>query len=95
MKLIEIQRIRKLREFKQGPYSIRVKLENPGDEFQEFLKVKISEGEKEVAHAIFKQWEGKAKWEQLNINVHEDSKKGQLRDMIYDAASNAGYFVRD
>lgn len=95
MKLIEIQRMKTLREFRQGPYKIKVKLENPGDEFQEFLKVKIAEGDNELAHAIFKQWDGKSKWEPLNINITEHSLKGKLRDMIYDAAANAGYFVKD
>ncbi len=95
MKLIEIQRMKTLREFRQGDYRIQVKLENPGDEFQEFLKVKVTEGENELAHAIFKQWQGKTKWEPLNINVTEQNKKGELRDMIYDAAANAGYFVKD
>lgn len=95
MKLIEIQRLKTLREFRQGDYRIKVKLENPGDEFQEFLKVKVLEGDNEVAHAIFKQWQGKTHWEPLNINVTEHNKRGQLRDVIYDAASNAGYFIKD
>ena len=95
MKLIEIQRMKKLREFKQGPYSISVKLEHPGDEFQEFLKVKIREGDKEVAKGIFKQWQGKTQWEPLNINVTEHKLKGTMRDMVYTAASNAGYFIKD
>lgn len=84
-----------LREFRQGDYRIQVKLENPGDEFQEFLKVKVIEGDDEIAKATFKQWQGKTKWEPLNINVTEYSKKSKLRDIIYDAASNAGFFVRD
>lgn len=95
MKLIEIQRMKTLREFRQGDYRIKVKLENPGDEFQEFLKVRISEGDNEVARAVFKQWQGKTHWEPLNINITERERKGQLRDMIYDAATNAGYFVKD
>ena len=95
MKLIEIQRMKTLREFRLGDYRIQVKLENPGDEFQEFLKVKVIEGDNEVAKAIFKQWQGKTKWEPLNINVTEHDKKSKLRDIIYDAASNAGFFVKD
>jgi hypothetical protein len=95
MKLIEIQRMKTLREFRQGDYRIQVKLENPGDEFQEFLKVKIAEGDKEIAKAVFKQWQGKTHWEPLNINITEHSLKGKLRELIYDAAANAGYYVKD
>lgn len=95
MKLIEIQRMRNFRKFREGNYSISVKLENPGDEFQEFLKIRITEDDNLVAKALFKQWQGKTKWEPLNINILEHSKKDKLRDMIYDAAINAGYFIKD
>lgn len=95
MKLIEIQRMRTLREFRQGPYRIKVKLENPGDEFREFLKIKVLEDDNEVARAIFKQWAGKSTWEPLNINITERERKNQLQNMIFDAATNAGYFVKD
>ncbi len=42
MKLLEIQRqMKKRRSFREGDYSISVMLEHPGDEFQEFLKIKV------------------------------------------------------
>ena len=95
MKLIEIQRMQNRKKFRAGNYSISVKLENPGDEFQEFLRVRITEGDNEIARGIFKQWQGKTHWEPLNINVTEHSLRAKMRDMIYDAASNAGYFIKD
>jgi len=95
MQLIEIQRGKALRKFREGNYSISVRLEHPGDEFREFLRINISEDGKIVAKALFKQWQGKTKWEPLNINITENSKKGTLREMIYTAAANAGFFIKE
>jgi len=96
MKLLEIQReIKQRRKFREGNYVIRVNLENPGDEFQEFLKIQIMEDGKIVAKAIFKQWKSGDKWEPLSITVTETKKKITLREMIYNAASSAGYFIKD
>lgn len=96
MKLLEIQRqMKKRRNFCEGNYSISVNLENPGDEFQEFLKIKITENGKIVAKAIFKQWSGKSLWEPLSITVENPKLKVTLREMIYNAASHAGFFIKD
>jgi hypothetical protein len=96
MKLLEIQRqMKKRRNFREGNYSISVNLEHPGDEFQEFLKVKITENNKLVAKAIFKQWAGKSKWEPLSITVENPQLKVTLREMMYNAAANAGFFIKD
>lgn len=96
MKLLEIQRqLKKRRSFREGNYSIVVNLEHPGDEFQEFLKVQVMEDGKQVARAIFKQWKAGGKWEPLSITVTEHTKKISLREMMYNAASHAGYFIRD
>ena len=94
MKLLEIQRqMKKRRNFREGNYSISVNLVNPGDEFQEFLK--ITENNKMVAKAIFKQWAGAKKWEPLSITVENPQLKVSLREMMYNAASNAGFFIKD
>lgn len=96
MKLLEIQRqMKKRRNFREGNYSISVNLVNPGDEFQEFLKIKITENNKMVAKAIFKQWAGAKKWEPLSITVENPQLKVSLREMMYNAASNAGFFIKD
>lgn len=96
MKLLEIQReLKANRKFREGNYSISVRLENPGDEFQEFLKIKITEDGKIMAKAIFKQWPGKSQWEPLSITIENPQLKITLREMIYDAASNAGFFIKD
>lgn len=96
MKLLEIQRqMKKRRSFREGNYSIVVELEHPGDEFQEFLKIKIMEDGKQVARAIFKQWGGRGKWEPLSITVTEHDKRVSLREMMYNAASHAGFFIKD
>lgn len=95
MKLLEIQRqMKKRRSFREGSYSIVVNLEHPGDEFQEFLKIKVMEDGKQVARAIFKQWNGRGKWEPLSITTTEHDKKVSLREMMYNAASHAGYFIK-
>ena len=95
MKLLEIQRqMKKRRSFREGSYSISVSLENPGDEFQEFLRIKITEDGKQVARAIFKQWKAGGKWEPLSITVTEHTKKVSLREMMYNAASHAGFFIK-
>lgn len=96
MKLLEIQRqLKPNRKFREGDYSISVRLENPGNEFQEFLKVRITEDGKIVAKAIFKQWAGKSRWEPLSITVENPQLKITLREMIYNAAANAGFFIKD
>ena len=96
MRLLEIQRQMKAhRKFREGNYSISVRLENPGEEFQEFLKIKITENNKIVAKAIFKQWPGKSRWEPLSITVENPKMKISLREMIYNAASNAGFFIKE
>lgn len=87
--------MKKKRSFREGNYSIVVRLENPGDEFQEFLRVKVMEDDKQVARAIFKQWNAGGKWEPLSITVTEHAKKVTLREMMYNAASHAGYFIKD
>ena len=90
MKLLEIQRqMKKRRNYREGNYAISVNLENPGDEFQEFLKIRITEDGKIVAKAIFKQWAGKTRWEPLSIVVENPQMKVTLREMMYTAASNA------
>lgn len=96
MKLLEIQRqMKKRRNFREGVYTISVNLENPGDEFQEFLKIKITEEGKIVAKAIFKQWIGKTRWEPLSITVENPQLKITLREMMYNAALHAGFFIKD
>ena len=96
MKLLEIQRqIKNKRKFREGNYAIVVDLENPGDEFQEFLRVNVMEDGKQVAKAIFKQWKPDGRWEPLSITVQEPNKRKSLREMIYNAASNAGFFLKD
>jgi hypothetical protein len=96
MKLLEIQRqMKKRRNFREGSYAIAVILENSGDEFQEFLKIKITEDGKQIARAIFKQWKVGGKWEPLSITYTENKKKVSLREMIYNAASSAGFFIKD
>ena len=96
MKLLEIQRqLKKRRNFREGVYAISVNLEHPGDEFQEFLKIKITEDGKMVAKAIFKQWAGKNKWEPLSITVENPQLKVSLREMMYNAATTAGFFIKD
>ena len=96
MKLLEIQRqLKKRRNYREGAYSISVNLEHPGDEFQEFLKIKVTEDNKTVAKAIFKQWAGKNKWEPLSITVENPQLKTSLREMMYNAATHAGFFIKD
>ena len=96
MKLLEIQRqMKKRRNYREGNYAISVNLENPGDEFQEFLKIRITEDGKIVAKAIFKQWAGKTRWEPLSIVGENPQMKVTLREMMYTAASNAGFFIKD
>ena len=96
MKLLEIQRqLKKRRNFREGNYSINVNLVNPGDEFQEFLKVKITENGKIVAKAIFKQWSGASKWEPLSITVVNPQMRISLKEMMYNAVANAGFFIKD
>lgn len=96
MKLLEIQRqMKKRRNFREGNYAISVNLVNPGDEFQEFLKIKIVENSKTVAKSIFKQWPGKCNWEPLSITVENPKLKVTLREMMYNAASSAGFFIKD
>ena len=96
MKLLEIQRqIKSKRKFREGPYAIIVDLENPGDEFQEFLKVKVTENNEIIARAIFKQWNKDSRWEPLSITVQKQDQKESLREMIYNAATNAGFFLKD
>jgi len=96
MKLLEIQReIKNKRKFREGNYAIIVDLENPGDEFQEFLKIKVMEGDQPVARAVFKQWKPNGRWEPLSITVSKQNEKGTLREMIYNAATNAGFFLKD
>ena len=96
MKLLEIQRqIKKRRNFREGNYTISVNLENPGDEFQEFLKIKIAENNKIVAKAIFKQWAGKSRWEPLSITVENPQLRTSLQEMMINAATNAGFFIKD
>ena len=96
MKLLEIQReIKSKRKFREGNYAIIVDLENPGDEFQEFLKIKVTEDGKPVARAIFKQWKPNGRWEPLSITVARQDKKKSLKEMIYNAATNAGFFLKD
>jgi len=96
MKLLEIQRqMKKRRNFREGNYAISVNLVNPGDEFQEFLKVKVTEDGKIVAKALFKQWAGKNKWEPLSVTVENPAQRISLREMIYNAATNAGFFIKD
>ena len=96
MKLLEIQReIKSKRKFREGNFSIIVDLENPGDEFQEFLKIKVMENGEPVARAIFKQWKPNGRWEPLSITVAKYEKKKSLQEMIYNAASNAGFFLKD
>ena len=96
MKLLEIQRqLKKRLNYREGVYSISVNLEHPGDEFQEFLKIKITENNKVVAKAIFKQWAGKSKWEPLSITIENPQLKISLREMMYNAATSAGFFIKD
>ena len=96
MKLLEIQRQMKARRnFREGNYAITVVLEHPGDEFQEFLKVKITEDGKQIARAIFKQWSAGSKWEPLSITFTENEKKVTLREMMYNAIASAGFFIKD
>lgn len=96
MKLLEIQRQMKTRRnFREGKYAITVVLEHPGDEFQEFLKVKITEDGKQIARAIFKQWSAGSKWEPLSITFTENEKKVTLREMMYNAVASAGFFIKD
>ena len=96
MKLLEIQRqMKKRRNFREGNYAISVNLEHPGDTFQEFLKIKITENNKIVAKAIFKQWVGKKSWEPLSITVENPKLRITMREMMYNAASNAGFFIKD
>lgn len=87
--------MKKRRNFREGNYAISVNLVNPGDEFQEFLKVKITEDGKIVAKALFKQWAGKSKWEPLSVTVVNPEQRISLREMIYNAATNAGFFIKD
>lgn len=87
--------MRKRRNFREGVYAISVNLENPGDEFQEFLKVKITEEGKTVAKAIFKQWAGKSRWEPLSITVENPQLRVSLREMMISAATHAGFFIKD
>ncbi len=96
MKLLEIQReIKNKRKFREGNYAIIIDLENPGDEYQEFLKIKVMEGDHPVARAIFKQWKPNGRWEPLSITVSNHEKRKSLQEMIYNAASNAGFFLKD
>ena len=96
MKLLEIQReLKKRRRFRQGPYAISVKLEHPGDPYQEFLNVQVNEGDDVVAKAGFKQWETTSKWEPLSVQINQHEKRNKLREMIHRAAITAGFFVKD
>ena len=87
--------MKKRRNFREGNYAISVNLVNPGDEFQEFLKVRVTEDGKVVAKAIFKQWAGKARWEPLSVTVENPAQRISLREMIYNAATNAVFFIKD
>lgn len=87
--------MKKRRNFREGNYAISVNLENPGDEFQEFLKVKITEDGKMVAKAIFKQWAGKSRWEPLSMVIENPQMRISLKEMMYNAVANAGFFIKD
>lgn len=94
MRLLEIQRqIRKRRKFRHGDYMVEVKLENPGDEHQEFLKVFVFENGKQVAKALYKQWNKNSKWEPLSIDTKEYSRRKSMQEMITSAAREAGYIL--
>lgn len=96
MKLLEIQRqLKKRRKFYEGQYVINVNLDNPGDEFQEFLRVRITENGQTVAKAVFKQWSNKGRWEPLSIDIRQPNKKKSLNEMIRDAATQAGFLLKD
>lgn len=94
MKLIEIQRqLKKNRRFREGNYVVEVRLENPGDTAQEFLRVLIKEGDNEVAKGLFKQWNSNNKWEPLSISSKEYSSRKRMQEIMYKAARGAGYLL--
>ena len=94
MRLLEIQRqIKKRRKFKDGGFMIEIKLENPGDEHQEFLKVFVFENGKQVAKALYKQWQRDGKWEPLSIDSKEYARRKTMQEMIKRAAQEAGYIL--
>jgi len=96
MRILEIHRqLKTRRNYREGNYAITVMLENPGDEFQEFLRVKVTEGNKVVAKALFKQWQGKPRWSPLNINVIQKSTTHNLREMMLNAVTHAGFLIED
>ena len=94
MRLLEIQRqIKKRRKFKDGNFMIEVKLENPGDEHQEFLKVFVFENGQQIAKALYKQWNKNSKWEPLSIDSKDYSARKRMKSMIEKFAREAGYIL--
>lgn len=94
MRLLEIQRqIKGRRKFKDGNFMIEVKLENPGDEHQEFLKVFVFENGKQVAKALYKQWKRNGKWEPLSVNTEDYTRRKSMHEMIEKFAREAGYIL--
>lgn len=94
MRLLEIQRqIKERRKFRDGNFMIEVKLENPGDEHQEFLKVFVFENGKQVAKGLYKQWQRNGKWEPLSITSKEYTRRKSMQEMIKRFAREAGYIL--
>jgi len=94
MRLLEIQRqIRKRRKFRDGDTVVEVKLVNPGDEQQEFLKVYVFENGERVAKGLYKQWNKDGRWEPLSINSKEFTKRKRMQEIIEQFAREAGFVL--
>lgn len=94
MRLLEIQRqIKKRRKFRDGNFMIEVKLENPGDEHQEFLKVYVFENGERVAKGLYKQWKQNGKWEPLSIDAKTYNSRKRMQEIIEQFAKQAGFMI--
>lgn len=91
MNLLEIQKQAKhKRRYRNGEFVVEVKLEHPGDEHREFLKVRVMKENEEVAKGLFKNWHPAEGWQALNVQ----KKNKTAEDMMYKALRHAGYRLK-
>lgn len=94
MRLVEIQRqLKTKRRFRRGDYVVEVRLERPGDEAREFLRITVTEGDKVIASGLYKQLNKFAKWQPLSIKTDDYASRKKMQEMINEAAIEAGYLI--
>lgn len=92
MNLLEIQKqIRNKRRYREGEFVIEVKVEHPGDEHREFLKVKVMKENEELVQGLFKNWHPLEGWQALSVK----GKNKIAEDLMYRALRQAGYRLKD